>query len=339
MKLNMNEWLQEYKGSPVKKTMPVLSFPGMQIIGANVDELVHSGELQAKCMKAIADRYDAAAAVSLMDLSVESEAFGSAVRFTEEEPPAVTDCIVETLEDAKALAVPAVGTARTSECIKGISLASEMITDRPILAGVIGPFSLIGRLKDMQKVMIDCRRNPELLHVLLEKAATFITGYILALKEAGANGVVIAEPAAGLLAPKFNKEFSIPYVEKIREAVEDESFLVVYHNCGNTIPLLADIAELTNLRVIHLGNAIDIEEALKILPERILVMGNVDPANVFRMGTPELVEETTTNLLERCSKYDNYAISSGCDIPPTTPLENIDAYFNAVAKFYTEKNN
>lgn len=336
MKMNMNQWLQDYKSAPAKKTMPVLSFPGMQIIGANVDQLVHSGELQAKCMKAIADRYDTAAAVSLMDLSVESEAFGSAVRFTEEEPPAVTDCIVETIEDARNLKVPAVGTARTAECIKGIELVSQMITDRPIFAGVIGPFSLIGRLMDMQKVMINCRREPALLHILLEKAAEFISGYIAAMKKAGANGVVIAEPAAGLLAPKFNKEFSIPYVEKIREENEDENFLIIYHNCGNTIPLLQDIVENTKFRVLHLGNAIDIEEALKIVPERIMVMGNVDPANVFRMGTPEIVRNATQSLLEQCSVYPHFAISSGCDLPPTTPLENLDVYFDTVAAFYSK---
>lgn len=337
MKTNMSQWLANYKGSSVKKSIPVLSFPGMNLISADVDQLVHSGDLQAGCMKAIADRYDTAAAVSLMDLSVEAEAFGSRVLFTKEEPPAVVDCIVESMEDAISLAVPAVGSARTGECIRGIALAAQYIKDRPVLAGVIGPFSLIGRLMDMQKVMINCRREPALLHILLEKACIFISDYILALKEAGADGVFMAEPAAGLLAPKFNKEFSVPYVEKIREACEDDNFLIIYHNCGNTIPLLKDIVEQTNFKVLHLGNAIDLKEALELIPEEILVMGNVDPANVFRMGTPESVREATVELLERCGEHKNFGISSGCDIPPTTPLENIDAYFNAIARFYQGK--
>lgn len=334
MKKNMSQWLLDYKKARKKKTIPVLSFPGMQLIGANVDELVHSGELQAKCMKAIADRYDMGAVVSLMDLSVESEAFGSSVRFTKDEPPAVIDCLVETMEEAKELTVPPVGAGRTGECIRAIELASQMVTDRPVFAGTIGPFSLIGRLMDMQKVLINCRRDPALLHELLKKATSFLLAYILALKEAGADGVVIAEPAAGLLAPKFNKEFSIPYVEKIRERCEDKNFLAIYHNCGNSIPLLNDIAAETNFKVLHLGNSIDIEEALKIVPTEILVMGNVDPANVFRMGTPAHVKESTLALLERCRRYPNFAISSGCDIPPATPLENIDAYFEAVTQFY-----
>jgi len=337
MKINMNQWLSDYKRDSNKKTMPVLSFPGMLLIGVDVEQLVHSGVLQAKCMKAIADRYDTAAAVSLMDLSVEAEAFGSSVRFTKEEPPAVIDSIIKTMEDARELEIPAVGTARTGECIRGMELATQLIKDRPVLAGVIGPFSLIGRLMDMQKVMINCRREPELLHVLLEKASAFSSDYILALKEAGANGVVLAEPAAGLLAPKFNKEFSIPYVEKIREKCEDDNFLFIYHNCGNSIPLLNDIVENTDIRVMHLGNAIDLEEALKIVPEEILVMGNIDPANVFCLGTPQIVRDTTLELLEKCNKYKHFAISSGCDIPPNTPFENLDAYFDTVSQFYREE--
>ena len=37
-----------------------------------------------------------------------------------------------------------------------------------------------------------------------------------------------------------------------------------------------------------------------------------------------------------CCKYPNFAISSGCDIPPMSKWENIDAYFEAVSEFYAE---
>ena len=38
--------------------------------------------------------------------------------------------------------------------------------------------------------------------------------------------------------------------------------------------------------------------------------------------------------MERCCKYDNFVISSGCDIPPMSKWENIDAFFDAAAEFY-----
>ena len=44
--------------------------------------------------------------------------------------------------------------------------------------------------------------------------------------------------------------------------------------------------------------------------------------------------EETRKLLERCSKYPNFVIASGCDIPPMTPFENMDVFFETIEEFY-----
>ena len=125
-----------------KRSMPILSFPAVQLMGITVKDLIASAEHQAKAMKIVADRTPSVASVSLMDLSVEAECFGSRVVVHEDEVPAVVDTIVSSEEDAKALVVPAANSKRAGVCIEAISLATELITDRPILAGVIGSFSL-----------------------------------------------------------------------------------------------------------------------------------------------------------------------------------------------------
>ena len=76
------------------------------------------------------------------------------------------------------------------------------------------------------------------------------------------------------------------------------------------------------------------KDILAKVPSDTLVMGNIDPAGVLRMGTPESVREQTLKLMERCCKYDNFLLSSGCDIPPMTPWENIDAFFDAAKEYY-----
>ena len=199
MKRDMKRWLEELRGAPVKKAMPVLSFPAIQLMGISVRELISSSDAQARGMQLVAQRTDAAASVSLMDLSVEAECFGSAIRVSDEEVPTVVGSIVSTEEEARALAVPPVGAGRTGLYIEAIEKAVGLITDRPVFAGVIGPFSLAARLLDVTEIMIYCYEEPDMVHVLLEKATQFITEYCKAYKEAGANGVVIAEPVAGLL--------------------------------------------------------------------------------------------------------------------------------------------
>lgn len=333
MKYNMKQWVTDYLNAPAKKAIPILSFPGVQLIGHTVEELVKDGHLQALCMKAVADRYDAGAAVSLMDLSVEAEAFGAEVLYSRDEVPTMHGALLEGMEDAEALAVPKVGAGRTAECVKGIKEAKELITDRPVLAGIIGPYSLAGRLLDMTEIMILCYEEPELVELVLEKVTGFLIEYANAFKEAGADGIVMAEPAAGLLSPGLMEEFSNPYVQKIKEAVESDDFLFVYHNCGNITPLMDKISDI-KARVYSVGNAINMEDALKNLPEDSMIIGNIDPAGVLRNGTPEIIRQETEELLKRCSSYQNFVISSGCDIPPATPLENIDAFFEAVRNFY-----
>ena len=207
MKRNMKQWIEALKNEPKKKPLPVLSFPGIQLMGITVRELISSSELQARCMKAVADRVDSAASVSFMDLSVEAECFGSTIRVSDDEVPTVIGSIVKDVDDADALQVPEVGSGRTQIYVDAIGKAVELIQDRPVLAGVIGPFSLAGRLLDVSEAMIYCYDDPDMVHVVLEKVSRFITKYILAFKAAGANGDEVDEPIAGLLSPELEEEF------------------------------------------------------------------------------------------------------------------------------------
>jgi uroporphyrinogen decarboxylase len=323
----MTKWLQTAVAQ--KKPMPILSFPGIQLIGVTVDALVRNGRMQAECMKAVAERWDTLASVSLMDLSVEAEAFGSPVRFSNDEVPTVISAIVTDDESMTNLAIPEIGTARTGEYITTIREAKKLITDRPVFAGIIGPYSLAGRLMDMTEIMILCYEEPELVHGVLEKVTQFQIAYGAALRDAGADGIIMAEPAAGLLSPPLIAEFSTPYVRRIIENVETDSCVFIYHNCGNTIPLAGSILD-TGAKAFHFGNAIDLAEILPLIPADKLVFGNVDPAGQFRNGTPETVRKATRAVLDTCAKYPNFILSSGCDIPPVSPLNNIDAFFAAM---------
>ena len=46
------------------------------------------------------------------------------------------------------------------------------------------------------------------------------------------------------------------------------------------------------------------------------------------------VRAATLEVMERCCKHPNFVISSGCDIPPLSSWDNIDAFFRAAEEFY-----
>lgn len=332
--MNMRKWTDDLLNSAVKKPMPILSFPAIQLMGITVEELISSSEKQAEGMRLVAAHTDEAASVSMMDLSVEAEAFGSAIRVSRDEVPTVTGRVVTGPADARALVVPNAHVGRTGLYIDAIRMAKQQITDRPVLSGVIGPFSLAGRLLDVSEAMIACYEKPDMVHEVLDKAARFITAYVLAYRDAGADGVVMAEPLAGILSPPLIAEFSTPYVKRIADAVKTDAFVFVYHNCGNNIADLADSIKTIGADAYHFGNAVDLKRMLELMPDNVPVMGNVDPAGQFKNGTPESVRKATLELMEKCSVHKNFVVSSGCDIPPLSSWNNIDAFFAAVREFY-----
>ena len=128
MKRNMKQWLEDLRESPVKRAMPVLSFPAIQLMGISVRELINSSDAQARGMQLVAQRTKSAASVSLMDLSVEAECFGSTIRVSDDEVPTVVGSVVSSEEEAQALQVPQVGAARTGLYLEAVKKAAELIT-------------------------------------------------------------------------------------------------------------------------------------------------------------------------------------------------------------------
>ena len=69
------------------------------------------------------------------------------------------------------------------------------------------------------------------------------------------------------------------------------------------------------------------------MPKNAIVMGNVDPV-MFKNGTPEDIMAEVEKVYNDCNQFENFMISSGCDIPAQAKWENIDAYFTKVKELY-----
>lgn len=328
----MKEWADEIIRRKEVAAIPIMTHPGIEMTGRTIYDAVSNGEVHYESIKALCQKYPSEAATVIMDLTVEAECFGAEIIFPENEVPNVTGRLLTNETDIDRLVVPSLNKGRIPQYLKANLLAVQHIKDRPIFAGCIGPYSLAGRLYDMSEMMMLIYLNPEAAQMLLRKCTDFITRYCMALKGTGVNGVIMAEPAAGLLSDADCRQYSSVFVKEIIEKVEDEHFTVVLHNCGNTGNCThAMIA--SGASAYHLGNKIDMVEVLEQMPSDALVMGNLDPVSIFKMGTPETVRKATLELLEATRTYPNFVLSSGCDIPPHTPSENIQAFYDALNEF------
>lgn len=334
--MNTTAWIKSLIESGRLAAMPIMTHPGIELLGRRVLDAVTDGRVHSEAIEALNERFPQSAGCTvIMDLTVEAEAFGASLHFADDEVPSVVGRLVSNLDEVKALEVPSLDAARVPEYLRANRLAAERI-DKPVFAGCIGPYSLAGRLFDMTEIMMGIYTEPETVNLLLEKCTEFIRNYCLALRECGVAGVIMAEPAAGLLPNEECMQYSSVYVKRIVEAVQDDSFAVILHNCGNTGHCTQAMVA-TGAKAYHFGNKIDMLDALRDCPADVLVMGNLDPVEIFRNATPQQTASATRDLLNRAAGYPNFVISSGCDTPPQVPFENIEAFYKTVEEFNSAK--
>ncbi len=312
--------------------MPIGVYAGLEITGATVRQAITDASAQAEAVLALHERFQTDVLLTAMDLSVEAELFGCQIRMDDDEIPTVVGRRVTSAEEVAALAVPPAGSGRSAVHLETAARLVRQQNGCPVLGGVIGPFSLAGRLFGVSEALELSLADPEILEALLNKVADFLTAYVLAFREQGAAGVIMAEPAAGLLSPRGLARFSSTFVRRIIQQTCTDSFTIVLHNCGAKLVHLPKILE-SGAEIYHFGAPMDLLQALAQVDDSVILAGNLDPSAVFHGGTPEEVEARTCELLQGAAGKRNYVISSGCDLPPHTPVENLDAFYRTVRGF------
>jgi uroporphyrinogen decarboxylase len=89
---------------------------------------------------------------------------------------------------------------------------------------------------------------------------------------------------------------------------------------------------VTSANVLGIDWQFSLAEARKILPEKIGIQGNLNPA-LLAEATPEKVAAETNHLLEEMRGRNGYIFNLGHGVPPTAKLENIAALVETVRSF------
>jgi len=304
---------------------PLMGFPGIQLNGTSLKQNMFNWGTQFSTLFALERRFRPDAMFFFMDLSVEASALGLQVRFPLLESPTVEGHPIRNIEDLERFPVADVlSDGRVAVYIETMRLMSRYL-DVLKCGYVIGPFTLAGLLMGASEASMATVMTPELLHQVLGFAAGVISRYARALDRAGADLIAILEPTASFLSPKAFREFSGRYVSEIISSMQA---IPVLHICGQTTKLLDGMVE-TGVQGLSLGNLVDFPEVAKRIPQDVMLIGNLDPVRVLKDMTPNGVFRVTHDLLDAMEPYENFILSTGCDLPADVPLENIHAMMDA----------
>lgn len=305
--------------------IPLLGAPGVKLSRTTLRQNLVNANIQFTSLSLLLEKFQPDGIFPLMDLTIEPEALGLKVEFPANAPPYVKEHPIKAAKDLVSLKKTWKGIGgRMTVFIQVIRKIREHFS---VLCGayVLGPFTLAGELTGLTDFLRMVILDPGLAKEILEFATQVVKEYAQELLAAGADFITILDPTSVILSPKQFDEFSAPY---IREMVVNLGGFTILHICGTADHLAEKMLE-TGVCGLSLDSPVDLRQVAERVPEKLVIMGNLDPVAVFLQGTPETVERKTRELLDMMEGVGNFILSSGCDIPLETPLENISAFMRA----------
>lgn len=329
------------KGEPIDR-LPIMPFLGAvsgKILGMTVRETKSSGMNMANAQIAAYKRFGSDGLSASIGLHAIGIALGSTTNNPENGIPAITDYVLKDLNKIDTLNASKLDVKKDfilSNCFEAAEILLEKLGDEcNVGVSLPGPFTAAASIFQTELLLRAVRCHPEKVHELLKFSSEAIKNLS---DQYGSLGVSfsLADPVASgtLLHPKQYREFCLPYTKDIVNHIHTKHKKSVgYHICGNTKNILLDMVA-TGVNTISLDNLVDLEFAKKTIGDKIPLLGNTDPVGILMFGTKEEIDNDVKTCFRKAfNSPKGYILASGCEIPPDTPLENIDHFMAAGRKY------
>lgn len=310
--------------------LPYVGVHGGYLIGKTAEELLKSPDLIYEGFKKAREEYNPDGLPIVFDLQLEAEALGCGLLWSDENPPAVTDHILDKVPLSELKMI-----TEEDGRIPIILEATERIMkdygdDVGVLGLVCGPFTLGLHLlgSPMITAMIkDPDRVLEVLEFCDEVCQEMIKMYL----KRGVEIIAIVDPMTSQISPQFFDKFAAPYYEKSIDLIREAGGHSLIFVCGNATRIIPNLAKVDadgfgvdeNLDFAYVA-----EEARK---EKRVFAGNLPLTVGILFGE---VEDNIA-FAEKCiteGRGPGFILAPGCDIPYSSDPENIKAVTAVVHK-------
>ena len=194
-------------------------------------------------------------------------------------------------------------------------------------------------LHGFDDLLADFLADPEFAHELLDKVLETNIQVARNAVRAGADVVLVADDYAGNDAPFFSpavfKEFVLPRLQRMVDAIHQEGGKVVKHTDGNLWPILDMIVNtgIDGLNPMEPVAGMDIGEVKQRHGKRVCLIGNIDCARLLCESSEEEVEAAVKECIHRASPGGGHIISSSNSIHSSVKPQNYAAMIAATKKY------
>jgi uroporphyrinogen decarboxylase len=193
-----------------------------------------------------------------------------------------------------------------------------------------GPFAVAGDVMGQTELFLAVAENPdfvrEVLRIITDKLIDYFDFCWEEEKLPPPRDFAWSDDLAMSLSAETFKKLVMPFDQKLR--LHFDGWLS-FHMCGKTDHLLKIFRDDLKINEFQgFGYQVDLEHIASVMGGKVVLIGNVNPM-LIHSGTPAQVREATRRVIEVLAPRKGLIIQDGNNIPPGSPLENINAMMDA----------
>jgi uroporphyrinogen-III decarboxylase len=197
-----------------------------------------------------------------------------------------------------------------------------------------GPFGVAGDLMGQTELFTAIYDDPdfvrELLRIVTNKLVEWLDFCAQEENLPSPRDLAWTDDLAVSLSAKSYRDMVLPFEKQLRFHFDGRASL---HMCGKTDHLLHIFVNDLQIHEFQgFGYQVDLDRVAEIMGGRVVLIGNINPM-LIHSGTPEEVRQAVQQVIEKLAHFKGLIIQDGSNIPPGSPLANINAMMEAAEEY------
>jgi len=319
---------------------PILAGINRNLIGASYPDWSKNSEICAKGFLKTAEDFDIDCLVTLIDLSVEVDAWGQPIVYLDNEAarPDYDRRLIEDIEDYDN--VKAVDYRNSERMMMHIDVCKRLVAEKkgelPIVAFVFGPLGTLSMMRGQQDMYMDLYDDPEAVQRATWEVAKTLREYVISLCETGVDAIMFDTlfASGSIMSKQMWLEMEGEPLKMLADTVREHGCMVMLHNCGQRVYFDAQIEMCDPAAISFLyppDDCKDFAECKEKYGDRLLI-GCVTPANAV-VGTDEEWDKQCRDQIDAMAKGGGFMLATGCEYPANASFDRAQRMID-IAKTY-----
>ncbi len=196
------------------------------------------------------------------------------------------------------------------------------------VGGASSPVNVLYDTWGFANMMAMIATRPDLARRACERYLTWALRDVAEAAAIGAAAIFFDEAMTDVISPEAYASVSLPYVQRVVEAIRGLGMVSIYCFLGNPAgkweQILASGADALALEESKKGWTIDIQEVAERLDGRCTLLGNLDAMHLLPHGSEaELRAEIARQIAAGRHNHSRFIMCIGSPVTPETPVERV----------------